>query len=347
MMVEMVADLTARPVYGSLADLLDARAAGSPWRLEPMGKHADSLSGSPFEYAHVGEERLIVKHISRDVDWIMRVLNDGANGSRPRALIVWQEGLIAAMPPEIDTVIVAMAYDQATGRLSQVMRDITPTLVPTDAGVALAQHRRFLGDMAAMHARFWGFEDTYGLTTPRERYGFAHPSRRDEEIAAGHDDAIPSMFPGGWAAVAALAPQAAEVALAVAADPGPLGAALADFPQTLVHGDWKFGNLGSHLDGRTVLLDWGWPGQSSPLVDLAWYLAVNCDRLPESKEDAIAAYKAQLLGRGADPGGDWDWHVELALLGGFVQLGWSKSGDPAELAWWTRRIVATGRSLGY
>ena len=50
--------------------------------------------------------------------------------------------------------------------------------------------------------------------------------------------------------------------------------------------------------------------------------------------------------RGVDTAGWWDRQLELALLGAFVQLGWSKAGDPAELAWWTERVVATARTLG-
>ena len=153
------------------------------------------------------------------------------------------------------------------------------------------------------------------------------------------------MFPGGWAAVRELAPEAADVAVALAADAMPLGAALERTPQTLVHGDWKLGNLGTLPDGRTVLLDWAWPGRTGACVDLAWYVAVNCDRLPESKEDTIAAYRAALERRRVSTAGWWDRQLELALLGAFVQLGWSKAGNPAELAWWTDRVVATAKSL--
>jgi hypothetical protein len=80
-------------------------------------------------------------------------------------------------------------------------------------------------------------------------------------------------------------------------------------------------------------------------VDLAWYLAVNCDRLPESKEDTIAASRAALERRGVDTAAWWDTQLELALLGGFVQLGWSKTGNPHELSWWTERVLPTARSL--
>jgi aminoglycoside phosphotransferase (APT) family kinase protein len=40
-----------------------------------------------------------------------------------------------------------------------------------------------------------------------------------------------------------------------------LVAAFGETPATLIHGDWKFGNLGAHPDGRTILLDWGGPGE--------------------------------------------------------------------------------------
>ncbi len=335
-----------RVVYDRIDDLLDDVAAGRGWRLEPMGKHVDSLSGSPFEYAVVGDDRFIVKHIGRDLDWIMRAIGDGANGTRPRALIMWQDGLLDALAEEIDHVIVGMAYDAKTGHLRQVMRDVGPAMVPAGGSlVPLSQHQRFLDHMAAMHAAYWGFEHRPGMTTPHQRYGFAHPSVTEAEAAAGHDDEIPRMFPGGWAAVRALAPEAVDVALALAADAGPLATAMAAGPNTLVHGDWKFGNLGSLPNGRTVLLDWAWPGEAGPCVDLAWYLAVNCDRLPVSKEETIAHYRSALERRGIHTDGWWDRQLEFALLGAFIQLGWSKAGNPDELTWWTDRIVVTARTL--
>jgi len=332
-------------IHPDLPSLLDDLAGGRPWHREPLDKHVDSLSGSPFERAVVeGGQSYVVKHIARDLDWIMRVLGDGAGGAPPWALTMWAEGLLDRLPAEIDHVIVGMAYERATGRLSQVMRDASVAMVPATADrVPLAQHRGFLDHLAAMHATFWGFRDTYGLITPLQRYGFAHPDQTAREAAAGHEDVIPGLFPSGWQHVAELAPEAAAVALGLARDPAPLAAAMADGPRTLVHGDWKFGNLGTWPDGRTVLLDWAWPGEAGPAVDLAWYLAVNCDRLPESKEDCIDAYRSALSGRNVATAGWWDEQLELALVGAFVQLGWSKPGNPAELGWWTERTAPTLR----
>jgi aminoglycoside phosphotransferase (APT) family kinase protein len=171
------------------------------------------------------------------------------------------------------------------------------------------------------------------------------PATGAREAAAGHDDPVPKALPGGWAALHTAAPQAHDYALRLATEPAPLVAALEETPATLIHGDWKAGNLGSHPDGRTILLDWGWPGRAAPLADIAWYLAVNCDRLPMSKEDTIAVYRRSLAGYGEAAAGWWQRQLELALLGAFLQLGWSKTDDPVELGWWVERVVPVARDL--
>jgi hypothetical protein len=311
-----------------------------------MTKTADSLSGSPFERVTVEDHEYVLKHVSRELDWIMRALGDGLDGRPPWAAILWREGLLDRLPPEIDHTVVGMAYE-SDGRLAILMRDVGPALVPAgDGDLPLAQHRRFLDHMTAMHAAFWDFTDDVGLLRPGARYTGLTPATGRAERAAGGHDPVPLILEEGWDRLAAAAPEAHAVAAALAVDPTPLSAALALTPATLIHGDWKAGNLGSHPDGRTVLLDWGWPGRDGPCVDLGWYLAVNCDRLPESKEDTIEAFRTALERRGVATGGWWDDQLEWALLGAFVQLGWSKTGDPAELGWWTDRVLPTARRLG-
>ena len=39
-------------------------------------------------------------------------------------------------------------------------------------------------------------------------------------------------------------------------DPGILTTRLSILPRTFLHGHWKIGKLGSHPDGRTILLNW-------------------------------------------------------------------------------------------
>jgi Ser/Thr protein kinase RdoA (MazF antagonist) len=97
------------------------------------------------------------------------------------------------------------------------------------------------------------------------------------------------MIAAGWSRVDVEAPRSARLARALRRDPSPLLDALATTPATLVHSDWKAGNLGSRPDGRTVLLDWAFPGQAPACADLAWYLAVTCDRLPEPWDERVLA----------------------------------------------------------
>ena len=85
-------------------------------------------------------------------------------------------------------------------------------------------------------------------------------------------------------------PELADLLVALANDPAPLCAALARYPQTLVHGDPRLANLGLRRRPRpgVVLLDWHFAGPSAPAVDLAWYLTTVGHRLPVSRETTIA-----------------------------------------------------------
>ena len=327
--------MNLRPVAASADELL----AGASWR-GPMDKHVDSLSGSPFERAVIDGESYVVKYLGYDQDWVARAVGDTHCWTRT----LWRHGILDELPAEIDHTVVGVADDPATGRVAVLMRDVSEGLVPPGTGaLPVAQHLRFLDHMAEMHARFWGFEDGWELMVPGARYTALTPATAAREAAGSGDDPVPRAINGGWAALRAAAPEAHAYAVALAEDPAPLADALAETPATFVHGDWKFGNLGSHADGRTILLDWGWPGRAAPLVDVAWYLAVNCDRLPVSKEDTLAAYRAALEGQGIATDGWWARQLDLALLGGFVQLGWSKTG--AELDWWVTRTVPVARQL--
>ena len=143
----------------------------------------------------------------------------------------------------------------------------------------------------------------------------------------------PSPRRPGWAAFAELAPQSGFVA-ELACDPSPLVAALERTPSTLVHGNWKLGNLGTDDRGRTVVIDWESPGRGAPCSDLAWYLAINSARLPHSKEAAAEAYR-NAPRRSASTRSRWDDQLRLSLLGGLVQFGWEKAlgGQGPELDW--------------
>lgn len=134
------------------------------------------------------------------------------------------------------------------------MRDITEWLVPEgDAGLTAAAHHQFLDHMAQLHQTFWGWTDDVGLCTSAQRWTVLSPTAA-VEAARGTRDPVPLALPGGWAALQDTVPEAWKVAVALADDPTPLVAALAELPRTLVHGDWKGGNLGLLPGGRTALV---------------------------------------------------------------------------------------------
>jgi hypothetical protein len=77
----------------------------------------------------------------------------------------------------------------------------------------------------------------------------------------------------------------------------------------------------------------------TPTLELAWYLALNCARLPHGKEDAIEAYRSALEAHGVATAGWFERALDLALLTGLVWFGWEKAlgGPGTELDWWLDR----------
>ena len=322
----------ARPVASTVAELLVG--AGSP---QPM-EAADSKSGARFERVLIEGRPHVVKYLHVDDDWIMR--SSGDLGGRP--LLVWRSGLLDQLPGCIDHAVVGAAagLGRSGWGVALLMRDVSPWLVPPgDDPVPLDQHLAFMEHMAALHAEFWGWTDTLGLLPGYHRYIEFNPASMAMELARPRPDAVPPLIVEGWRRFPALAGRIGPGVLDLVRDPSPLVEAMAAGPQTLLHGDWKMGNLGTGPDGRTVLLDWAMPGQGSPLADLAWYLAINSARLPHGKEDAIDAYRRALGGHAITTDGWWQRAVDLALLGSLVNFGWEKAlgGPGPELGWWLDR----------
>lgn len=329
-----------RPVAASVEELLAGASAREPIR-PPDGK-----SETGFERVVIGGERYVVKHLHCDGDWIARVTGD----LTCRPLEVLRSGLLDRLPACIDHAVVGAAG--GLGRngwgAALLLRDVSPWLVPEgDAPLPLHQHRRFLDHMAALCAAFWGWEDGIGLMPLSHRYLFFGPWLSETEAALGSGATVPRLAAEGWARFPEAAPRAAEIVLPLVAGPWPLIEALERTPTTFVHGDWKAGNLGTGPDGRTILLDWAYPGRGLACGELAWYLALNSARLPEPYEDAISAYRRSLEGHGVDTSGWWETQLGLALLGALILFGWDKAlhGTPDDLAWWEDRALEGARHL--
>jgi hypothetical protein len=321
------------PIAESVDRLLEGAEQREAW------KTADSLSGSHFERVVINGVPLIVKYISVDDDWIMRATGDLS----ARQLTLVASGVLDSLPASIDHTIVGCApFTGSHGHrgVALLMRDVSAALIPSGSEpIAIETHRGFIEDMATLHATYWGFRDDAGLFPLAHHYVYLTPAMAELEAETPRTDPVPPAVADGWRRLSEEHPQDASRLLELARDPWPLVVALRQGPQTLIHADWKLGNLGR--DGsRTILLDWDRTGEAPPLVDLAWYLAVNCDRLPESKEDTISAYRSALESAGIATTPWWDGQLAPALAGAFLQLAWSKTGDASEFGWWSERVAA-------
>jgi hypothetical protein len=311
---------------------------------------APGKSGARLERVVIAGQRYVLKHLDLGADWTVRAAGD----LRGAPLTLWERGILDRLPACLNQPIVAVARERGGGRgpsggCALLMRDVTPWLVPaTSALLPLGQHLRFLRHMAALHATFWGCGAEFEVIPAMHRYLELSPWTAQAEAGLGSDHLVPRLVGRGWPLLAEIAPSAAAVVTPLAHDPGPLVDALASTPHTFVHSNWKLDNLGTDGEGRTVLLDWEQPGRGAALSDLAWYLAINCRRLPQAKEAAIDAYRTELERCGVSTAGWWDRQLALCLLGALVQFGWEKAlgGYDEELAWWESRAVTAGRLLG-
>jgi hypothetical protein len=331
--------LAPRPVASSVEELL----AGATHR-EPF-LTSDSKSGSTFERVHLHGEPHVLKHLHVDRDWTMRFSGDV--GCHP--VQVWAAGLMDVLPERIDhaTVGVAGGLGRNGWGGAVLMRDVGGELVPPgDAALGVEAHLGYIDDLAALSARMLGWRDDVGLVPLAARWGWFGPACLDVEEERGWPDPVPPIAAAGWERFAGRVPRPVRDAVAVLrADPSPLVTAAAATPMTFVHGDWKLGNVGTGRDGRTLLLDWTYPGEAPPCYELAWYLALNSARLPVSKEDTIGAFRAGLARHGAEPGAWFDRQAALCLLGALVIFGWEKAfGADEELGWWCDR-AAEGAAL--
>jgi hypothetical protein len=330
-------------VFGDVAELL----AGATERTAL--DDAPGKSGARLERVVIGGQPYVLKHLDLAVDWTVRASGD----LRGAPLTLWERGILARIPECFNQPIVGVAREEGTGPrpsggCALLMHDVSPWLVPaTDEVLPLGQHLGFLRHMAALHAQFWGCGAEYDVVPVMHRYLELSPWTARAEAAVGSDHLVPQLVGRGWPLLADVAPTAAAVVTPLAENPGPLVDALASSPHTFVHSNWKLDNLGTDDKGRTVVLDWEQPGRGAPLSDLAWYLAINCRRLPQPKEAAIAAYRDALEGHGISTAPWWDRQLALCLLGALVQFGWEKAlgGYDEELAWWESKAVAAARLL--
>jgi len=321
--------MTSGPVTGVLARAVSVEDV----------RPSDARAGADYQRVTAEGRAYFLKRLSPATDWIMRITGDRVH----RPYLVWRAGLMDKAPDYIDHTVVAMEVTGAGNEavLSVLMRDVGPCLVPPgDAPVPQAQHEAFLAHMAGLSAAFWGWGDDLGLTTMAQRLRFFAPDNIAGELRADEVPGPIAAAAAGWQRLPGRSALLWATAQLVHERPEVITGPAGDTPVTFLQGDWKMGNLGSHPDGRTILLDWAYPGSGPACWDLCWYLALNRARLPESKEAAIDRYRAALEARGVGTAPWWERQLDLCVIGIMATFGWEKAlGDASELAWWQHRVA--------
>jgi hypothetical protein len=357
--------------FASLDDLLGPETlsalVGFPittaLRVPFTGGH--SASGSRFLAVETNGEqgpRFVVKLSSPASDWIVR----GTADHRGREMLVWSTGLLDQLPAQLSHPVIACAWDGAGWAI--LMHDVSDSLISDAMGetpIDVADFQLILDALAALHASFWEqhelVDPALGFCSPWHRYTVFSPATGERE--ADHPNEVIRWIREGWPTfLNMIAPDVATLLQDLLADPAPLCAAMARYPQTVLHGDPRGANLGIVRDPtpRLMLIDWHLGGPGVPAVDLAWVLSNFGIQAPVSQETAIGWYHEALrhrLGSRFD-GSWWGPQLELSLLGELLRcgagIGWdaadSRGGAIGEwtrrsLMWWSERARAGARWL--
>ena len=230
------------------------------------------------------------------------------------------------------------------------MEDVGDTLLADDRPVTRAENRRILAAGAALHAEFDGQE--LPARHGHMLYRFLSPAMA---VAEDHGSNLLLVFVGrGWERFGDAVPRdVADAIGTIHADPDGFAARYAGCRTTLVHGDFRFGNMGLRPD-RLVLIDWGSSCVAGPgALDAVWYLIVGATRIQATRDEVLDDFRVAEGERFEARA------LSLALVGALAMLGWNKAldvlenADPAararereDLDWWVSRVRRELDALG-
>jgi hypothetical protein len=293
----------------------------------------DGVSGVPIErvvaIGERGRHHFILKRFALRNDWIARATRD----HQAREAQLCLAGLAERLPPEVEWPALAVAHDPATEGWALLLSDVTAEpaaalIAPGDEPVATVEVETYLEHLAALHRTFVGeatFAADLPLCDPVDWLTLLGPATIARE--RGVANPVTPLLEPGWDAFSRQAPAAMrERVMTLLRDPSPLLRAFGDAPKTLLHGDYKFGNLGRRRGAagpRTIALDWSQTLWAWPTLEIGWFLAVNSARLPLPKERCTEVYREAA---GIEAGPTWDRLIDLGLLGGgLLRLAWAKA----------------------
>jgi hypothetical protein len=300
------------------------------------------------EFADGREESFVCKQTSPRTDWTAIRTRD----TRGREVAILEEPMLAAIWECMSNPYVACARESGTTAL--LMRDLSSHLLPdVRAPLDVDQERALLSALARLHARFWNASDAPPCLARSEDFVDLIGPRCAESASFG---AMPmslrERIATGWTHVARRAPRGITTLLG--APTRDIVREFFDGPKTIVHGDAKVANFAIDPRSSTVwAFDWAIAGYAPAGVDLGWYLSVNGSRIADTKDAALARYRALLEAERGTRLSDADWtSIErCAVVCGALMGLWAKamlleSNAPnadREWTWWMDRLGALAR----
>lgn len=283
---------------------------------------AGGLSGSSLLKIEANSDRgvchFVLKRMCLQQDWIMQASDD----RDCRSVSVWQSGLLDRLRPTIRHAIRACALDG--DGWAMLMDDVSDTLMSipqyTDEQVYL-----LLDALSTIHATFW---EAAELADPSLNLCSSHhllelftpaTARRLAHIP----NPIPQRLLDGWPLLPTFfTPDVVELLEHLYADPRPLCDALARYPRTLIHGDYRGMNLGIIWQPapQTVILDWQLAGFNVATIDLAWFFAGPNVRFSSIAYDVGVEYYRQRLAEKLGTRFDESWWQPCLALGQLAHI---------------------------
>jgi hypothetical protein len=294
----------------------------------------EGVSGSLLERIVLDDGTpLVVKHVSRSLDWIARATDDPG-----REALLGLDGVFGRLPQGIDPAIVSVERADDGWRI--FMRDVSDLLTPPGTRVSREDNRRMFELIAKMHRVFLGQRIDH-LASAESHIVFLTPATAARE--QGCETFLRVIERGAEVLPSLVEPDLVEVLFTVVAEPSGLAGELRACGTTLVHGDVRYANIGLRPGGM-VLIDWGLATLAPPSVDLAFFLSSGLVDVEVDRRRALEDAR-EIWGDLID-----DRSMALALLAEAVGTIWfeamriadhadererARSAD--ELSWWTAR----------
>jgi hypothetical protein len=355
-------------LYNSVDELLSPETmsflTGQAIRETQISPIADQvgISGSRIMWVTTDDgdgPRYVLKQMRFDWDWIMVATAD----NRCRSVALWQSGILDRLSLKVDHGILACAHDG--DGWAMLMHDLSGRLLPTGIPIQQDANEQMLCSLAALHATYWESAELNRAELPlcdiRTLFEVTLPVKHRNSFGSLSPGFSKNVLGGVELVEEVYEADVARLLRDLTTDPAPLYQALANYPQTLLHGDYRCANLATGYTsgaGATVY-DWQMAAVGPPTLDLMWYVGLGIPS-PRPIEECITVYKdalQRLLGDRFDEN-MWQSMLAIGILCTAVrqcgpatwnarnsESGARRAAFQRDLPWWTQQIRAATQWL--